>query len=67
MSERIKRQGAPGIKWGENISYGQDNGKSVITALLVDDGVADRGHRKNLFTDAYGATGIFTGPHKQYR
>ena len=52
---------------GENISYGHDDGMDVITALLVDDGVPNRGHRTNLFKEAFGATGIYAGPHKGYR
>ena len=58
MESRIKKQGTPGIKWGENIIYGKggvdysylgDHSMSVIQALLVDDGVADRIDRKHLF------------------
>ena len=65
--QRMNRHGTWKSTAAENISYGHDNGKDVIKALLVDDGVAARGHRKNLFDNAFGATGMFSGPHKNYR
>ena len=51
---------------GENISYGQTEAKGVIIQLAIDDGVAGRGHRKNIMNDAYVKFGCFTGDHSKY-
>ena len=68
VSDRMRRYGQPQSTWGENLRYGRtDAGIDVIKSLLIDDGVADRGHRKNLFKEGYGVTGIYVGPHETYR
>lgn len=52
---------------GENISYGAKNGREIVVQLLVDDGVADRGHRKNILHPAYTRTGVgYAEGHKTY-
>ena len=64
--DRMNRHG----KWlrsaGENISYGNDEGRQVVIQLIVDDGVAGRGHRRNIFNAAFEVVGISCGPHKVY-
>lgn len=54
---------------GENISYGTQqwghNAEAVIAGLLVDDGVPSRGHRVNLFSDAWNRVGIACGYHEE--
>ena len=39
---------------------------NVVINLIVDDGVADRGHRTNIFQPRYNITGIACGQHKVY-
>lgn len=66
--DRVNRRGF--TKWravGEGIAYGPDTGESVVIGLIVDDGVADRGHRKSIFTPGYRLAGIACGQHKTYR
>ena len=38
----------------------------VLLQLIVDDGVASRGHRKNIFNPAWTHHACFTGPHGVY-
>ena len=38
----------------------------VIVALLIDDGVPDRGHRDNIFKEEFQRMAFFTGAHKTY-
>ena len=52
---------------GENISYGQDTARAVIIQLAVDDGVAGRGHRKNITNPAFVKHGCFSGEHSKYK
>lgn len=52
---------------GENLAYGYSTAADIVIGLIVDDGVADRGHRKNILeTDGYGPythAGVAYGTH----
>jgi uncharacterized protein YkwD len=39
----------------------------VICGFIVDDGVPSRGHRNNIFNNAFKSCGVCSGPHRQYR
>jgi len=52
---------------GEAISYGPATAREIIVALVVDDGVADRGHRHSLLDPDYRVAGIGYAPHTRYR
>jgi hypothetical protein len=66
LSNRLDRYGAPKITWGENIDYGNKDPHAIVSALLIDDGVANRGHRNNLLNGEFVCVGIAVGLHKQY-
>ena len=52
---------------GENIAYGTNSGRDIVVDLLIDDGVASRGHRKNIMNADFDATGVgYTRKHKIY-
>ena len=34
---------------GENLAFGHDNAINTVTALIIDDGVPNRGHREIIF------------------
>ena len=56
-----------GIKsGGENIAYGPDTARQVIMNLIIDDGVANRGHRTNIFSPRWSVAGAGCGPHAAY-
>jgi uncharacterized protein YkwD len=50
---------------GENLSYGRDNARLRILTLLIDDGVANRGHRTRLLSPDYKVVGVSCGDHAQ--
>ncbi len=52
---------------GENIAYGPTTAQSVVMNLIVDDGVADRGHRTTIFSPNWTATGAGCGEHETIR
>jgi uncharacterized protein YkwD len=66
-SGRARRYG----RWiqgiAENIAYGENPAREVVIQLLVDDGVADRGHRDNMLHPDWGAAGVACGRHRRYQ
>jgi uncharacterized protein YkwD len=66
-SARMNRYGTWRRSSGENIAYGYNIAREIVMQLIVDDGVAGRGHRKNIFNPAYRRIGVGYGPHRQYR
>jgi len=66
ITARINRYGKWNISVGENIDYGNSEARRIITALLIDDGIPSRGHRKNLLEAGYSFVGVAVGPHKIY-
>jgi uncharacterized protein YkwD len=62
--QRAGRFGAWKEPIGENLSYGDDNARERVLTLLIDDGVANRGHRQRILDPAYKVVGIACGGHK---
>ena len=66
-ADRMNRHGKFRRTAGENIAFGPDEARQIVMQLIVDDGVPSRGHRQNIFQDAFRTVGIAIGPHKTFR
>lgn len=66
FSTRILKLTKHGVLIGENISYGSKKAKEAALQLAIDDGVAGRGHRTNIFKENYAELGSCDGSHKSY-
>ena len=65
--ERMNRYGIWSGRWGENISYGKSSAREIVIALIIDDGLRARKHRKNIFNPAFNFAGAAIGRHARYR
>jgi uncharacterized protein YkwD len=64
--DRMDRFGtAYGLK-AENIAYGREIAFDIVLDMFIDDGVVGRGHRLNLWGEAFGVTGVNICPHTDY-
>jgi uncharacterized protein YkwD len=67
VTTRVARYGTWLISINENIDYQPMlSGREVIESLLIDDGVRDRGHRRNIFEATSRMVGVACGPHPRY-
>lgn len=66
MQERIERHGQWESRIGENIGYGPEDARNMVMLLIIDDGVRDRGHRKNIFSAAFTTAGVACGSHPRF-
>jgi uncharacterized protein YkwD len=65
---RLGAHGTWQMSYSENVDYGPFlTGRDVVIDLLVDDGVPDRGHRRNIFDGNAHVVGIACGPHPRFR
>ncbi len=62
-AERMNRYGTWSTLWGENISYGKSTARDVVIALIIDDGLRGRKHRKNIFNPTFNYAGAAAGSH----
>jgi len=63
---RMNRYGKVVGYGGENISYGYQSARGIVTSLIIDEGVSNRGHRKNIFNHDFNLAGAATGKHSRY-
>jgi uncharacterized protein YkwD len=61
-NERAGRYGKGIVN--ENLCYNRTSAREIVVRMLVDDGTADRGYRKNILNPAHKLVGIGFGTHK---
>lgn len=66
VSDRIEKY----CEWDgaccENIDFGTKNAEDIIINMIVDDGIQDRAHRRNVFNPELKYFGAMIGPHKEF-
>lgn len=65
--DRLNRYGRWSETWGENLACGRSGAREIIIALIIDDGLGSRKHRKNIFNPSFNFAGAAVGPHATYR
>jgi uncharacterized protein YkwD len=55
---RLDRYGRWDMAVGENIVYDISTARQIVIGFLIDDGVANRGHRRNIFDSKYRIAGV---------
>ena len=66
IEQRVEKYLEYDYSLSENIDFGGSTGIEVIVNLLVDDGVKNRIHRDNLFSDKYDYYGVGVFEHPDY-
>jgi uncharacterized protein YkwD len=66
LSQRLQGAGVWAMIMEEDIAYGPHAAREVVRDLIVDDGVADRGHREAIFDRQMTHAGVACGPHAAY-
>jgi uncharacterized protein YkwD len=66
IEERVKPYGSWQGDIGENLTYGNESARERLLTWLIDDGFANRNHRKRVMSQNYKVAGISCGPHPEY-
>jgi hypothetical protein len=64
--KRIEKYGIWDICSAEDITYGSFEARQIVITLLIDDGVTERSHRKNILNRCFHHVGVDFGKHPNY-
>jgi uncharacterized protein YkwD len=64
-AQRVRRRGG-GAYVAEVIAYGPVDAVDAVRQLIIDDGVADRGHRSVIFSPELRFAGVSCGKHPEF-
>ncbi|MFI5204597.1 MAG: CAP domain-containing protein [Flavobacteriales bacterium] len=67
LVKRMKKFAPARNPYGENCDYGNDNALDIVMSWLIDEGVSDLSHRKNMLDKEYTSAGVSIQPHKKMR
>jgi hypothetical protein len=59
--------GNPYSRVAENLSYGHREAIDIVMSLLIDEGIRNLGHRKNILHPQFNAVGVVIHSHERYR
>jgi hypothetical protein len=65
--KRIEKYGNWDICSAEDITYGSFEARQIVIFLLIDDGVPNRAHRKNILNPCFRVAGVSFGTHPNYK
>ena len=64
--DRINQYGEGRGMIAQNIAYGKLPAHMMVLEFIIDDGIPDRGHRKNIFNPELRYAGVACGDHKLF-
>ena len=65
--QRMNRFGKWKVISGENLCYGFRTPRQIVMHLIIDDGIKDRNHRKNIFEPLFKLIGVSCGYHSRLK
>lgn len=66
VTSRFKKMAPRYSETAENCDYGNENALDIVMSLLIDEGVADRGHRENILDKNMKSIGVAIREHKKF-
>lgn len=66
VKNRFKKYAPSYSDSAENCDYGNDKALDIVMSLLIDEGIPDKGHRKNILDKDMEYLGVSIEEHKKY-
>jgi len=65
LEKRLLKFGFAGLNTAENICYKESVAREVVMTMILDDGLKNRPHRKNIFSRKFKQVGVSCGLNKK--